>query len=150
MTIKKKVGQLVKKYGTNNPFELAEALGIEVVLEPLGDSLGYFSRFNRTSIIHINELLSYQRQVTTCAHELGHVVLHSDTNAAFLKANTYFQTSIIEQEANDFMLELLFNQGGEDIVTIREITEQYGIPEQLLYKNFLHIKRTYVPEREVK
>ncbi|MEI3596869.1 MULTISPECIES: ImmA/IrrE family metallo-endopeptidase [unclassified Oceanobacillus] len=136
MAIKKKVGQLVKKYGTNNPFELAKALNIEVIFEPLGSSLGYFSRFNRTSIIHINESLPYEKQLTTCAHELGHVLLHPDLNTAFLKANTYYPTSKIEQEANEFMLELLFNQNNIDAITIKEATEDYGVPEQLLHKKF--------------
>lgn len=136
MTIKKKVGQLVKKHGTNDPFELVKVLGIIVVFEPLGDSLGYFSRFNRTIIIHINESLPYEKQLTTCAHELGHAILHSDLNTAFLKSNTYYHTSKIEQEANEFMLELLFNQVNEYSITIKEATEQYGIPEQLLNKKF--------------
>ncbi len=135
MTIKKKVGQLVKKHGTNNPFELAKAMDIPVVFETLGDSLGYFSRFNRTSIIHINESLPYAKQLSTCAHELGHVVLHPYTNSAFLKKNTYFPLSEIEKEANEFMLELLFN-GSCEIITLNETTEQYGISEQLIMKNF--------------
>ena len=136
MNIKNKVGQLVKKYGTNNPFEIAKALGIEVVFEPLGDSHGYFSRFNRTTIIHINESLPYEKQVTTSAHELGHVVLHPDINTAFLKANTLYSTDKIELEANEFMLELLFNYGGDQSITAHEATEHYGIPEQMLCKNF--------------
>lgn len=134
MDIKKKVDQLVKKYGTRNPFELTKALGIEVVFEPLGDSYGYFSRFNRTIIIHINELLPYKKQVATCAHEIGHVILHPELNSAFLKANTYYLTNKIEQEANEFMLELLFNQEREEIITIHEVTELYGATEQLLFK----------------
>lgn len=136
MTIKKRVNQLIETHGTGNPFELAAALGIVVVYEYLGDSLGYFSKFNRTIIIHLNESLSYEKQLTTCAHELGHAILHSNINTAFLKANTYFPTSKTEMEANEFMMELLFNQGGDQVVTISEATEQYGIPEQLLYKNF--------------
>lgn len=85
MNVKKKVGQLIQKYGTSNPFELANFMDIAVMFEPLGDSLGYFSRFNRTSIIHINESLPYEKQLSTCAHELGHVVLHPNVNTAFLK-----------------------------------------------------------------
>lgn len=134
--IKEKVGQLVRKYGTGNPFELAKAIGIVVVFEPLGDSYGYFSRFNRTVIIHINESISHELQMSTCAHELGHAVLHHDINSAFLKGHTYFQTSKIEREANEFMVELLFKQGGVEVITLHEATEQYGINEQLLYKNF--------------
>lgn len=135
MTIKKKVGQLVKKHGTNNPFEIAKVLSIDVVFEYLGDSLGYFSRFNRTSIIHINDSIPYEKQIVTCAHELGHVLLHPYLNTAFLKSNTYVPTNKFEEEANEFMLELLFHQG-QEVITVHEATEQYGISKQLLMKKF--------------
>ncbi|WP_369436210.1 hypothetical protein [Lysinibacillus fusiformis] len=49
MNIKKIIGQLVKKYGTSDPFKLAELLGIVVVFEPLGGIFGYYSRSYRTS-----------------------------------------------------------------------------------------------------
>lgn len=135
MTIKKKVDQLVTKHGTNDPFKIARAMDIVVVFEPLGDSLGYFSRFNRTSIIHINELLPHENQLSTCAHELGHVILHPDINTAFLRSNTYYPSSKIEKEANEFMLELLFNQGCE-IITIHEAKERYALNEQLIINFF--------------
>lgn len=135
MTIEKRVGQLVKKYGTSDPFELAKIMGIEIVYEPLGKSLGYFSRLYRTAIIHINENLSYEKQLSTCAHELGHVLLHPDINTAFLKANTHYPTSKIEIEAHEFMIELLMHQKNNSM-TIQEATEDYGIPKQLLIKKF--------------
>lgn len=100
--------------------------------EPLGDSSGYFSRFNRTALIHINESLPYKKQIAACAHELGHVMLHPDTNMAFLKSKTYFPTSKIEAEANEFMIELLFNQGIAKAITFCEATEKYGIPVELI------------------
>ena len=34
--IKKEVKRIIKKYGTNNPFELCERLGIWVYILPLG------------------------------------------------------------------------------------------------------------------
>lgn len=134
--IRKKVDELIKNHGTNDPFDLAKAMGIEVVFEYLGDSLGYFSKFNRTSIIHINESLPYETQLSTCAHELGHAMLHPDKNTAFLKGNTLYSTDKIEIEANAFMVELLFNRETERSITIQEATEHYGVSEQLLIKNF--------------
>lgn len=136
MTIKKKVGQLIKKHNTNDPFEISKALGIEVVYEYLGDSLGYFSRFNRTSIIHINDSISHEKQVFTCAHELGHAVLHPDHNTSFLKSHTYYSTSKLESEANEFALQLMLSKEVICPITIHEAVENYGIPEQLLIKKF--------------
>lgn len=136
MSINEKVGQLIKKYNTNDPFKIAECLGIKIVYEPLGSILGYYSKSHRTKVIHINASSCEQRQLSTCAHELGHAVLHPNENTAFLKANTLYSTDKIEVEANTFMIELLFNKSGEQPVTIQEATEQYGIPEQFLIKNF--------------
>jgi Zn-dependent peptidase ImmA (M78 family) len=67
---------------------------------------------------------------------LGHAIRHPDSNSAFLKSNTYFPTSRIEAEANEFMIELLFNQGSQNAITVHEAIEHYGIPERLLVKKF--------------
>lgn len=136
MSIKERVGQLVKKYNTNDPFKLAERLGITIVFEPLGSILGYYSRSHRSKVIHINEASDEQQQLSTCAHELGHAVLHPNENTAFLKANTFYSTDRIETEANMFAVELLFKKGGDQPVTVNEAIEEYGIPKQFLYKNF--------------
>ena len=132
--IREKVDDLIKKYDTTNPFELADFLGIMVVYENLGKSLGYFSNICRIPIIHINDSITYEKQLFTIAHELGHAVLHPNENTAFLKANTLYSTEKIEVEANTFAIELLFN--GNSSITIKEAIEYYGAPEQLIIKNF--------------
>lgn len=134
--IKKKVKQLVKKYGTNDPFKLAKYLGIIVVFEPLGSIQGYYSKSHRTKVIHINENLPYEKQLATCSHELAHAIFHPNENIPFLKSNTYFPTNRIETEANIFMIELLFNQDADQTFTIDEIANNYGIQEQFLRKFF--------------
>lgn len=136
MKIKKKVGQLVKKFKTNDPFVIAKQMGIIIVYEPLGSILGYYSKSHRTKVIHINESLPYEKQLSTCAHELGHSILHPGDNAAFLKANTLYSTEKHELEANLFVVELLFNQCScsNNLVTIEEAIERYGVSKQLLYK----------------
>ncbi|MGN8647930.1 ImmA/IrrE family metallo-endopeptidase [Gracilibacillus sp. HCP3S3_G5_1] len=136
MDIKKVVGQLVKKFSTNDPFEIAERMNIVVRHVPLGKILGYHTRQCRVSIIHINETASIEQQIFTCCHELGHAILHPEVNTPFLKSSTYFSNDKIEQEANEFAVELLFSQEGGNSITIHEATEQYGIPEQLLVKKF--------------
>ncbi len=135
MPIKQKVNQLIKKYGTNNPFEIAEALGIVVRHVELGKVLGYHARHYRISVIHININSTEKQQIFTCAHELGHAIFHPDINTSFLKANTFYSTDRIEVEANTFAMELIFSQGVVEPITVQEAAEEYGIPQQLL-KNF--------------
>lgn len=136
-SIKNKVNRLIQKYNTNDPFELAQLLGIEVLYENLGDVLGYYSNTFRIPVIHINNNLNVKLQRFTCSHELGHAILHHDTNTTFLKSKTLFSTDRLEIEANTFAIELLFSQSLEtNCITTQEATEEYGIPEQLLTKKF--------------
>lgn len=134
--IQEQVNKLIKKYNTNDPFEIAQAKGVVVRFVDLGSVFGLHTRHFRTSIIHINESITEKQQLFTCAHELGHAMLHPDVNTTFLKANTLYSTDRLEVEANNFAVKLLFNQEIADSITMQEAIEHYGIPEQLLIKNF--------------
>lgn len=136
MDVKKLVKQLIKKYGTTNPFKIAKNMGITIEYENLGSSWGYFSHKYRTFVIHINENLSCEKQFFTCLHELGHVIQHPDHNIAFLKENTFFSTDKYEIEANLFAVELLFSDT-DNPITFEEAVHTYGIPEQFLKKFYL-------------
>lgn len=136
MTIEKKVGQLIKKYATSNPFEIARFMGVEITYVPLGSSYGFFTHYFRTFIIHINEALSYEKQLYTLMHELGHITLHPEINSAFLKANTFYITDRYESEAHEFAIELFYKQDELKNISLKEATNKYGIPEPLLKKKF--------------
>ena len=58
MEIKQRVNRLCRKYGTRDPFELAERMNILVVREPLGSINGYYNQCYRQKFIHINEELA--------------------------------------------------------------------------------------------
>lgn len=107
-------------------------MGIEVIHEPLGDLLGYYSKHFRIKFIHINENIEERKGIFVCSHELGHAILHPNSNTPFLKSNTFFSTKRIEIEANKFAMELIFNNLGDDVITINEVIEEYGIPKQFL------------------
>lgn len=130
--IKGRVNTLVNKFGTNCPFKIAKRMGIEVVYEPLGNALGYYSKHFRVKIIHINNSIELSKGKFVCAHELGHAICHPDSNTSFLKVNTLFSTAHIELEANSFAMELLFYNISDDVITLYEAIEEYGIPKQLL------------------
>lgn len=107
MDIKKLVTKIIKKYKTNNPFELAEALGIGVLYENLGSINGYYTKMLRSKYIHVNYNLNESRQRYTVAHELGHAILHPNANTPFLRENTLFSVDKLERQANAFAVELL-------------------------------------------
>lgn len=103
-----KVQKLLKKHNTNDPKKIAFEKGITILYEELGKNIwGYFTNNNRIPIIHINNKLDYFKTLYTIAHELGHHVLHPQTNTPFLRRNTLFSIDKIEREANQFALHLL-------------------------------------------
>ena len=109
MNIKKKIAHLKTKYKTNNPFELADLLGILILYEELGSINGYYNKQLRLKQIHINCNLNRHEMHFTCAHELGHAVLHPSENTQFLRNNTLLSVDKLEIEANKFAMELLLS-----------------------------------------
>lgn len=126
---------LVKKYKTRNPFELAKVLGILIIYEPLGQIKGYYNTAFRKKMIHINNGLTEYEQKFTAAHELGHAVLHPNSNTPFLRNQTLFSIDKLEIEANKFAVELLISD--EDIaemkhLTIEQMATYFGVHKQLI------------------
>ena len=108
MDIRKRVESLCRKHQSRDPFRICQDKKILVVYEPLGTVRGYYSCSYRSKVIHINQQLDEEQQRFTCAHELGHALLHPKANAPFLRANTLFSVSKLEVEANRFAVSLLY------------------------------------------
>lgn len=108
MDIKQFVRSLVSENGTFSPFEIAENKGIVIQMEPLGTIRGYYSKALRTKFIHINCDLDEYQQKFTCAHELGHALLHPDLSTPFLRESTLFSVDKLEVEANRFAICLCY------------------------------------------
>ncbi len=107
MDIRGLIEKLERKYQTRNPFELARSLRILITYENLGTINGYYNKQFRIKQIHINCNLPEHLQTLTCAHELGHALLHSDSSTPFLRSFTYFSVDRMELEANKFAINLL-------------------------------------------
>ena len=99
-SIENTVRQLVRLHQSNDPFKLAGACGIIVVRENLGTIRGYFGKSFGSRVIHVNESLNEVDARFTCAHELGHAILHPKTNTPFLRGNTMFSVNKLERQAN--------------------------------------------------
>ncbi len=100
--------QLMAKYKTNNPFELAERKNINVVTKELHEDIGGFYLYMRKSqYIFLNSSLSDEETLFVSAHELGHALQHTRTSTPFLRRKTLFSVDKIEMEANKFAVELL-------------------------------------------
>ncbi len=130
--------KMIRRHKTNNPFEIAEEKGITLLYEPLGKTLGYYSCYKRIQFIHINNTLNERTQKFVCAHELGHALLHRDSNTSFLKANTFYSIDRIEVEANTFAVELLLTDESvykykDSNLSIKEVASIYGVPHEVAH-----------------
>lgn len=106
----KLVNDLINEYGTNDPFILADKLGIWVYKCPLGKINGHYIYAKRKKVFFINEDLTFIGSVITCAHELGHALLHSKASAYFSYKNNFENISLIEIECNRFAAQLLIKE----------------------------------------
>lgn len=137
-TIKEIVKELIKKHGTNDPFEIAAQKNVLVLFEKLGDILGYYNSYKRIQMIHINQDSDESEQRFTCGHELGHLILHPKVNTPFLRKNTLFSIDRIEREANQFAVELLMpddllNEHRHTRMTVTEAAATYGVPTDVAH-----------------
>ena len=133
---KETANKLMNKYKTTDPFYIAKCKGIQIIFEPLGNIYGYYNYYKRIKMIHINERLNETLQRFTCAHELGHALLHHDINTSFLKSHTFFSTDKIEREANTFAVELLMPdeylyEFKNTNLTIYDAAARYGVPREV-------------------
>lgn len=123
MDIKKLVRKLIKRHGTANPYTIAKEMGITIVYEDLGTVNGYYNSQIRDKQIHVNQNLSKHEELFTVYHELGHAVMHPNTNTPFLIKSTHLSVSKLENEANAFAMYFLISD--EDLAEYQD----YCIPQ---------------------
>lgn len=105
-----RVKNLIEKYGTKNPFEICKRAGIEILYQDLGEIKGFHVRNVGVSLIIINSKLSELMMIIVLLHELGHAVLkHPTKDISFMKDNFFGYSNQLENEANLFLSEFLFN-----------------------------------------
>lgn len=105
-----RVKNLIEKYRTRNPFKICERAGIEILYQDLGKVKGFHVRNAGVSLIIINNNLSELMTVIVLLHELGHAILkHPTKDISFMKDNFFGFSNQLENEANLFLAEFLFN-----------------------------------------
>lgn len=99
----------IKKYGTNNPNEIAAAMNIAVRKAPMPDEIGgFFLKALAIKEIFINEKDGYNAQNVALAHEIGHIILHRAGEHLFaMHSVSKHKTRKQEFEANKFAFLLI-------------------------------------------
>lgn len=125
--------KLVRKYKTNDPFELADRLNISVRFHDLGKGTRglYIKKLKRRYII-IHKDLDFHWSRFVCAHELGHDRLHPGLNRFWLDEKTFFNADKFERQANKFAIRLLtskeYIEHGE---SIEDFLRRNNIPPEM-------------------
>lgn len=104
--IKRLVTYYTKKYGTSDPFELADRLG---VLYQIGNCKheGCYMFLKNYRYIFLSKNLDHREMYLVMAHELGHALLDRKSNCYFIRNKTLLLNSKIERRANLFAAYLL-------------------------------------------
>ena len=115
------VQDIKRTWNTNDPYEIADRLEIEVlhIDSRVKDFTAHTVKFpGYPTIISINNAYSAFSKKLLCAHELGHALLHEDCINHFAITGTNVSTNV-ELEANLFAIALIGDSS---------INEQLNIP----------------------
>lgn len=106
--IKRLVAYYTKKYGTSNPFEIADQLG---VLYQIGNCTheGCYIFLKNHRYIFLSNQLNKDELRLVMAHELGHALLDRKANCYFIRSKTLLLVSKLERRANLFAAYLLIS-----------------------------------------
>ncbi len=154
--------ETVRKCRTNNPFELAGSLGIDLDYADLGGLKGFYIVYEKGRYIVINENLDERLMKLVAAHEIGHDCLHRDiAESGGLKETGFFDMkSKPEKEANIFAANLLISDRemlelAEEGYTIENIAKALGVHYQTalikaedMGKRGYEVRVPYVPKSE--
>jgi Zn-dependent peptidase ImmA (M78 family) len=118
------VQRFVKRFGTRDPYVIADALGI--VLLPFESSMvkACYRNVLNNNMIFLSTFLNEEEEKNALCHELGHFVYHKSMargKKGLLEYTLYDMTSQMEREANIFgaalriddkeLLDLIFSYG---------------------------------------
>jgi len=140
--IEQKSNKLVKEYNTNNPFLLCSYKNILCLEQPLHEDINGFAVFyDDVWVITINKDLSKSAKDFTCAHELGHILLHKEYSNIYLNTKSHINRTDKDKDADIFSALLL-------IPKITNITVNYNNINDLACNlnvplNFLKLRLTF-------
>nr|MBQ5810914.1 ImmA/IrrE family metallo-endopeptidase [Clostridia bacterium] len=66
----------IRKYKTKDPFKIAKAMGIELVVKELGNLKGFYKVIYDIPFIFLCSSLDSKEAKIVLAHEIGHHILH--------------------------------------------------------------------------
>ena len=135
MALKDDVNSLIEIYGTCDPEQILKSMSVSIcntdLLPPSTLAIKVTSN-GETTIGILDNLSEYTRKFVL-AHELGHVIEHTNSSTTFYRAfMSGYDIPKIEAEANRFAFYLLLS-GLElnESFNKYDFVRSYGLPEEL-------------------
>ena len=123
-----------RKFGTSDPFEIADNIGVLYQFGNCKFAGCYMFLKNHRYIFLSNELEGTERNFVM-AHELGHAVLDRKENCYFIRNKTLLSISKFERRANLFAAYLLISD--DMLLDYKGCTQEYfckctGCPKEII------------------
>lgn len=132
--IKRLVAYYIKKFGTSDPFEIADRMDVLYQIGNCKNEGCYMFLKNHRYIFLSNKLNPVELKLVM-AHELAHAIYDRKENCYFVRNKTLLLNSRIERRANLFAAHLLIS---DDILkdysgyTKEQFCQCTGYPEELI------------------
>lgn len=133
--IKKIVSHYKRKFGTSNPYKIADELHIELAVGDIGSREGCYMYLKKHKCIFLNENLEEHEMKLVMAHELGHAIMHPKQNCYFIRNKTLLLDTKNEIEANKFAMELLISDDflkENSYYTVDQLSRMTGYHQKLI------------------
>lgn len=138
--IKQIVNGLIEMYSTRDVYELLNNLEVTLIRKELfkNEKGRFFRDMFGNETIFISNNLSEEEEKIVIAHELGHLILHTDLNTSFYTENHLINKNKLEMEANKFAAELLIPDDVEiyEDETISHLACRLNVTEDLIKLKF--------------
>lgn len=130
----------IRKFSTNDPFELCDYLDVCLTITALPSCInGFYSNILGMPFIYLNDSLCLCEQRAVLAHELGHLLLHPNINSLYIKTKTIINAGKLEHEADLFAVSLLIPNAipiSDQVMTVEQLAFELDVPARLLKLKF--------------
>ncbi len=135
--IKEIVIGMVEVYGTRDVYKLVDKLDITLIKKYLRGTKGRFFRdMFENEYIFVSNNLSYEEEKIIIAHELGHLILHTNLSTSHYSSNKHLVKNKLEVQADKFAAELLIPDdvdfSGYDNLTTKQLSCHLKVPEEFI------------------
>lgn len=101
------VADLIEKTGEKKAYDIAKSIGYKIKEADTPKHVnGFCTEFLDSKFIVVSNRLEDWQKRAIVAHEIGHIVLHPDYNYLCFDDRTWYRSTKMEKEADEFAVEM--------------------------------------------